>query len=207
MIRFVAGPANEVIPDVQRKLPGRGMWVTAGRQFLQTAIEKDLFSRSLRKKVSAHSDLPDLVCNLLKAECLGLLSVAKKAGILISGFSKVEGLIRTDQVAVILHSSQAASDGKGKLQQALRVMELHETPMIGLFSGKDLDAAIGLENVTYLALTSGNLSEKFVSLVRRLEELGVGRPSTYASIIGTILDRGYVWKRGNPSVLILSWFR
>ncbi len=34
------------------------------------------------------------------------------------------------------------------------------------------------------------------SLVRRLEELGVGRPSTYASIISTILDRGYVWKKG-----------
>jgi DNA topoisomerase-1 len=38
------------------------------------------------------------------------------------------------------------------------------------------------------------------SLVRRLEELGVGRPSTYASIIGTILDRGYVWKRGTALV-------
>ena len=34
------------------------------------------------------------------------------------------------------------------------------------------------------------------SLVKRLEELGVGRPSTYASIIGTIQDRGYVWKKG-----------
>jgi DNA topoisomerase-1 len=34
------------------------------------------------------------------------------------------------------------------------------------------------------------------SLVRRLEELGIGRPSTYASIMGTILDRGYVFKRG-----------
>lgn len=34
------------------------------------------------------------------------------------------------------------------------------------------------------------------SLVRRLEELGVGRPSTYASIISTIQDRGYVWKKG-----------
>jgi DNA topoisomerase-1 len=38
------------------------------------------------------------------------------------------------------------------------------------------------------------------SLVKRLEELGVGRPSTYASIIGTILDRGYVWKRGTALV-------
>jgi len=38
------------------------------------------------------------------------------------------------------------------------------------------------------------------SLVRRLEELGVGRPSTYASIIGTIQDRGYVWKKGTALV-------
>ena len=38
------------------------------------------------------------------------------------------------------------------------------------------------------------------TLIRALEELGIGRPSTYASIIGTILDRGYVWKRGSALV-------
>jgi DNA topoisomerase I len=45
------------------------------------------------------------------------------------------------------------------------------------------------------------------SLVRALEERGIGRPSTYASIMGTILDRGYVWKRGGalvPSFLAFS---
>ncbi|MBY8855831.1 type I DNA topoisomerase [Nocardia sp. CA2R105] len=41
------------------------------------------------------------------------------------------------------------------------------------------------------------------SLVKALEELGIGRPSTYASIIKTILDRGYVYKRGNA--LVPSW--
>ena len=41
------------------------------------------------------------------------------------------------------------------------------------------------------------------SLVKRLEELGVGRPSTYASIIGTIQDRGYVFKKG--TALIPTW--
>jgi len=38
------------------------------------------------------------------------------------------------------------------------------------------------------------------SLVKRMEELGVGRPSTYASTIKTILDRGYVWKKGSALV-------
>ena len=41
------------------------------------------------------------------------------------------------------------------------------------------------------------------SLVKRLEELGIGRPSTYASIITTIQDRGYVWKKG--SALVPTW--
>ena len=41
------------------------------------------------------------------------------------------------------------------------------------------------------------------SLVKALEELGIGRPSTYASIMQTIQDRGYVWKKG--SALVPSW--
>lgn len=41
------------------------------------------------------------------------------------------------------------------------------------------------------------------SMVKRLEELGVGRPSTYASIMQTIQDRGYAWKRG--TALVPSW--
>ncbi|MDT7573558.1 MAG: topoisomerase, partial [Actinomycetota bacterium] len=41
------------------------------------------------------------------------------------------------------------------------------------------------------------------SLVKTLEELGIGRPSTYASILSTIQDRGYAWKKG--SALLPTW--
>ena len=41
------------------------------------------------------------------------------------------------------------------------------------------------------------------SLVKAMEELGIGRPSTYASILNTVQDRGYVWKKG--SALVPSW--
>ncbi|MEE9414258.1 MAG: type I DNA topoisomerase [Acidimicrobiales bacterium] len=44
------------------------------------------------------------------------------------------------------------------------------------------------------------------SLVKKLEELGVGRPSTYASIMGTIQDRGYVWKKGSALVPAFTAF-
>jgi DNA topoisomerase I len=44
------------------------------------------------------------------------------------------------------------------------------------------------------------------SLIRRLEELGVGRPSTYASIMQTIQDRGYVWKRSNALIPTFTAF-
>ena len=41
------------------------------------------------------------------------------------------------------------------------------------------------------------------TLVKKLEELGIGRPSTYAAILGTILNRGYVWKKGQA--IVPSW--
>jgi DNA topoisomerase-1 len=44
------------------------------------------------------------------------------------------------------------------------------------------------------------------SLVKAMEELGVGRPSTYASVIATILDRGYVWKKGTALVPTFTAF-
>ena len=41
------------------------------------------------------------------------------------------------------------------------------------------------------------------SLIKKLEELGIGRPSTWASIIQTVQDRGYVWKKGQA--LVPTW--
>lgn len=76
-------------------------------------------------------------------------------------------------------------------------LENRERPLPPLVEGQLVDvedlAANGHETQPPARFTEA-------SLVRRLEELGVGRPSTYASIIGTILDRGYVWKRGNALV-------
>ena len=66
-----------------------------------------------------------------------------------------------------------------------------------LVAGREVDCD-GLEVEEHATKPPARYTE--ASLVRRLEELGVGRPSTYASIIGTIQDRGYVWKKGTALV-------
>ena len=72
-----------------------------------------------------------------------------------------------------------------------------ENVLPGLAEGDDLEAA-SLEPTGHETKPPARYNES--SLVERMEELGVGRPSTYASIISTIQDRGYVWKKGNAMI-------
>ncbi|MGH6842639.1 MAG: DUF448 domain-containing protein, partial [Methylocella sp.] len=57
MIRFVAGPGAIVVPDIGRKLPGRGVWVKARASFVAEAVKRQAFSRGLRTKVVASDNL------------------------------------------------------------------------------------------------------------------------------------------------------
>ena len=84
-------------------------------------------------------------------------------------------------------------NGNGKLEdREVRLPQLAEGQVV---------EARGIDPVEHSTQPPSRYSE--ASLVRELEERGIGRPSTYASIIGTILNRGYVWKKG--SALVPSW--
>ena len=72
-----------------------------------------------------------------------------------------------------------------------------ERPLPHLKPGDEL-RALELEPEGHATTPPSRYTE--ASLVQALEERGIGRPSTYASIIGTILDRGYVFKRGTALV-------
>jgi DNA topoisomerase I len=76
-------------------------------------------------------------------------------------------------------------------------LEDHERPLPALATGDAVDVE-ALEPKGHTTQPPPRYTE--ATLVKALEELGVGRPSTYASIIGTIQDRGYVWKKGTALV-------
>jgi DNA topoisomerase-1 len=75
-----------------------------------------------------------------------------------------------------------------------------ERPLPDLAGGQALPAP-GVESAGHSTQPPARYTE--ASLIRKLEELGIGRPSTYASIMGTIQARGYVWRKGQA--LIPSW--
>jgi uncharacterized protein len=169
LIRFVLGPDLAVVPDIKRKLPGRGVWVGLSRALVARAVKKQVFARGLRDKAVASPDLPDLVESLLRRDALQGLSMANKAGIVTAGFAKVEAAIASGAVSALVHASDGAPDGKRKLRQALRRRFGDETPTeFELFATDELDSALGRGNVVHIALGLGPAAKVFLASARRL---------------------------------------
>ena len=93
LIRFVVSPQGEVIPDIKRKLPGRGLWISASRQTVAEAVRRHQFSRGFKRDVRVAESLAADTEALLARAAVEALAIAAKAGQVISGFSKVEAAL------------------------------------------------------------------------------------------------------------------
>jgi hypothetical protein len=171
LVRFVAGPEGVVVPDVARKLPGRGLWVAATREAVDQAARKGGFSRAAKAKLSAPADLADQVENLLKTRLLSGLGLARRAGDLILGFEKTAQAIEQGKTAWMVEAVDGAHDGRRKLlQSARRAAEagLPAPRLLGVFSSEELGLALGLGNVIHLAFLAGRGADRWTIDVERL---------------------------------------
>jgi uncharacterized protein len=177
LIRFVAAPDGGMVADLKAKLPGRGVWLGAERCRVVEAVRKNVFARSLKAPVRAAADLPDQVAARLRDTALGRLGLARRAGVALAGFAKVEAALASEQVAALISASDGADDGRRKIEQA--VFRLHggapPFPRIGLFSGAELGLAMGLPNVIHAAVLQSPAGKSFVEAAIRLQRYeGVG---------------------------------
>lgn len=167
LIRFVASPEGDVVPDLARKLPGRGVWVRADRASIETAVRKNLFSRSAKANLKAAADLPDLVERLLVRRCLEQLGLARKEGVLISGFEKASAAVKAGRASWLIEASDGAADGRRKLVSSA-VRSPHPPELCGAFSSEEIGLATGLENVIHTVLLAGRRAERWTEEVRKL---------------------------------------
>lgn len=167
LIRFVVGPDGAVVPDLARKLPGRGLWVAADRASVETAAKKNLFSRAAKAKLSPSAGLADQVENLLKRRLLSGLGLARRAGDLTSGFEKVSAAISAGKAAWLVEASDGAADGRRKLL-ALARKQPRPPAVFGVFPSTELGLALGLENVIHTAFLAGRAADRWAQDVHRL---------------------------------------
>jgi uncharacterized protein len=167
LIRFVVGPDGCVVPDLARKLPGRGLWVAADRASVDLAARKGLFSRAAKTKVSAPADLSDQVAALLRRRLLDGLGLAKRSGAITSGFEKVRAALTGGKVAWLIEASDGAADGRAKVLGLARNIR-PEPGVFGVFTSDELGLALGAENVIHTALLAGRASGGWTSDVQRL---------------------------------------
>lgn len=171
MIRFVLDPQNRVVPDLKRKLPGRGVWVTAHKQMIEEAIAKDHFQRGFKAQVVVDYSLTQLIEDLFKQSTLGLLGLARKSGSVVTGQAKANDAVRAGAASIVLHATDAANDGTKKLDAAIRSLEEddEEIPSVfKCFSSDELDAALGNVNTMHLAILSGGIAENLEAILIKL---------------------------------------
>jgi uncharacterized protein len=165
LVRFVRAPDGKAVPDLKRNLPGRGVWVSLDKARVAEAAKKGLFSRGFGAATEADADLAETVETLLRKAVLSYMSFAKKAGLAIAGFEKVEGLLKAKKARILLHAVEAASDGKRQLDRLAEP----STVVINLFRLDELDLAFGRSNVIHAAVGYGDLTEHLVRAAARLE--------------------------------------
>jgi predicted RNA-binding protein YlxR (DUF448 family) len=178
MIRYVAGPDGKVVADLERKLPGRGAWLSATRDALEQAIRDKTFGRVFRGKAVATPELADVTERMLEKAALSALSLANKAGQVMTGTSRVTSALSEENVAALVHASDAAADGIRKLEGSAAAMEAagrKRPARVDLFSGEQLDLALGRPNVVHAALLVHPASAGFLLRCMRLERWRSGR--------------------------------
>src|ERR1700734_1201751 len=165
MIRFVIGPDGEAVPDLKRKLPGRGVWVTATQDALSDAVKRKTLARGFKREVRLPADLVARTGQLLERAALDALAMAGKAGLVATGFTRVEAALAEEDVIALLHAAEAAADGVRKLDAAQRRRRTEHGPIvtIGLLTSAQLDLALGRPNVVHAALLAGPPSDTFLA--------------------------------------------
>jgi uncharacterized protein len=175
LIRFVVSPQGEVMADLKRKLPGRGLWISASRRAVAEAVRRNHFNKGFKRDLRITATLPADTETLLVRSAVEALAMAAKAGQVVSGFAKVEDALGSRlarALSALIHASDGAADGIRKLDALARQIEAGKRqsdgqppalPIVTCLSSEELDLALGRANVIHAAVLAGPASRTFLS--------------------------------------------
>jgi predicted RNA-binding protein YlxR (DUF448 family) len=164
LIRFVVGPNQKIVPDIDGRLPGRGLWLQAQRETVEAACDGRHFAKAARAPVQIEAGLADRVEALLSRRCLNLVGLARRSSDAVAGFEKVRALLKSRKSAVLLIASDGGNDGRRKMLSVGG-----NVAVIDLFSSKELGHVFGREKTVFAAIIAGGLANLLVREAGRLK--------------------------------------
>ncbi|MDQ8699501.1 RNA-binding protein [Hyphomicrobium sp. LHD-15] len=177
LIRFVADPSGEIVPDLARRLPGRGVWIKASKPVVERAIKANVFAKSLKRNVRAAPELPERLDQLMEKRVIEALALANKAGLVTGGFQQVDELIESGGVTVLVQAADAADGGRDRLARkfaAVAAARGRNAPLVTSLSTEQMSLAMGRSNVVHAALIHGGAAERFLYEAERLKRYRSG---------------------------------
>ena len=169
LLRFTVLDNNMVVPDFKKKLSGKGVYVKNSKQTLEKAIKNNLFGKALKKQIKIDKELVFQVENILLKQALNSISLARKAGVMISGMDKVKEALKKNNIAFLLEAQDAGSDGHNKIVSMAKNIEI-----FNLFKIEELDKELAKDNTVHLAFIKSAMStsvrETFVRLISFLND-------------------------------------
>lgn len=160
LIRFVVGPDQRIVPDLNGKLPGRGIYVTCSKLSLIDAVSKRLFSKSAKEQVGIPEGLVATVEAQMARRVANALSLARKAGQVVTGFEKIEAACKSGKVEALVHADDAGEDG-------VRKLSFYSGPTFRNLPRALLSEVLGRENAAHAAVTHGPAAAFFIEEARR----------------------------------------
>ncbi len=154
MIRFVIGPGDIVVPDLAARLPGRGIWLSARGDVIETARARGAFARASRRKVAVPPDLTSGLQAALERRVGEHLGLARRAGQAVAGFAKAREWLSAGRAGLVVQ----AADGSREERKRFMAGWMGKIPVVAPLSAERLGAVFGRDQAVHVAVAPGRLA-------------------------------------------------
>jgi uncharacterized protein len=163
LLRCVIGPDGTIVPDVDARLPGRGLWLLPRRDIVERAVAKRMFARAARRPVMMPPELADRCEALLARRCRDALGLARRAGLAVAGYERVGEAVRRGNAALLLFALDGAEAGRRRMAAGAPGVAL-----ASVLDAEELSGVFGRERVAFVAVGPGRLCSRLQIELQRL---------------------------------------
>jgi predicted RNA-binding protein YlxR (DUF448 family) len=162
MLRFVLDPERRLVPDLQGKLPGRGMWLSARADVLERAVTRGAFAKAARGTVLLPPDLRARIEDGLRRRVRDLVGFARRSGQAVCGREAVREWLQTGKAGLLVEASD------GSPAERARLVGSRGTPVVAPLPAETLGGVFGRDHVVHVAIAPGRLAEAIEAEAARL---------------------------------------